>query len=139
MGATARAFVLGGAEKLQFNTAIVKAIRRQPPGKAIQEVRTTILGWAIGDKELDGRHSILCPVFCLYGIFFEGELVDLLLRLIDKFSMAAFDTYAGHGPQWQADPTLLFSLRNARQFDTVWFDSAYQLGLAMAQAASMQK
>jgi len=53
--------------------------------------------------------------------------------------MAAFDTYAGHGPQWQADPTLLFSLRNARQFDTVWFDSAYQLGLAMAQAASMQK
>jgi hypothetical protein len=53
--------------------------------------------------------------------------------------MAAFDTYAGHGPRWQANPTLLFGLRSARQFDTVWFDSAYQLGLAMAQAASMQK
>lgn len=53
--------------------------------------------------------------------------------------MAAFDTYAGRGRQWQADPARLFSLRNARQFDSVWFDSAYQLGLAMAQAASMQK
>lgn len=53
--------------------------------------------------------------------------------------MAAFDTYAGHGQQWQADPVRLFSLRSARQFDTVWFDSVYQLGLAMAQAASMQK
>lgn len=53
--------------------------------------------------------------------------------------MAAFDTYAGRGQQWQADPPRLFSLRNARQFDTVWFDSVYQLGLAMAQAASMQK
>ena len=53
--------------------------------------------------------------------------------------MAAFDTYAGRGQQWQADPARLFSLRNARQFDSVWFDSAYQLGLAMAQAASMQK
>lgn len=53
--------------------------------------------------------------------------------------MAAFDTYAGHGQQWQADPARLFSLRNARQFDTVWFDLAYQLGLAMAQADSMQK
>ncbi|WP_312343190.1 hypothetical protein [Stutzerimonas nitrititolerans] len=53
--------------------------------------------------------------------------------------MAAFDTYAGDEQQWQADPSRLFSLRSARQFDTVWFDLAYQLGLAMAQAASMQK
>jgi hypothetical protein len=51
--------------------------------------------------------------------------------------MAAFDTYAGHGLQWQADPARLFSLRNARQFDTVWFDLAYQLGLAMAQAVTI--
>ena len=41
--------------------------------------------------------------------------------------MAAFDTYAGRGQQWQADPPRLFSLRNARQFDTVWFDSVHQL------------
>ncbi len=53
--------------------------------------------------------------------------------------MAAFDTYAGNGLQWQADPARLFSLRNARQFDTVWFDLAYELGLAMAQAVTIQK
>lgn len=64
---------------------------------------------------------------------------DLKLSVVMLPFMAAFDTYAGHGQQWQADPARLFSLRNARQFDTVWFDSVYQLGLAMAQAASMQK
>lgn len=64
---------------------------------------------------------------------------DFKLATVMLPFMAAFDTYAGHGQQWQADPARLFSLRNARQFDTVWFDSAYQLGLAMAQAASMQK
>ena len=47
--------------------------------------------------------------------------------------------HAGHGRQWQADPARLLSLRNARLFDTVWFDSAYELGLAMAQADSMLK
>ena len=51
--------------------------------------------------------------------------------------MAAFDTYAGHGLRWQDDPTRLFSLRNARQFDTIWFDLAYQLGLAMAQTITI--
>lgn len=64
---------------------------------------------------------------------------DFKLATVMLPFMAAFDTYAGRGQQWQADPARLFSLRNARQFDTVWFDSAYQLGLAMAQAASMQK
>jgi len=64
---------------------------------------------------------------------------DFKLTTVMLPFMAAFDTYSGHGQQWQADPARLFSLRNARQFDTVWFDSAYQLGLAMAQAASMQK
>lgn len=64
---------------------------------------------------------------------------DFKLAAVMLPFMAAFDTYAGRGQQWQADPARLFSLRNARQFDTVWFDSVYQLGLAMAQAASMQK
>lgn len=64
---------------------------------------------------------------------------DFKLATVMLPFMAAFDTYAGRGRQWQADPARLFSLRNARQFDSVWFDSAYQLGLAMAQAASMQK
>lgn len=64
---------------------------------------------------------------------------DFKLATVMLPFMAAFDTYAGRGQQWQADPARLFSLRNARQFDTVWFDSVYQLGLAMAQAASMQK
>ena len=53
--------------------------------------------------------------------------------------MAAFDTYAGAGLQWQTDPARLFSLRNARQFDTVWFDLAYECGLAMAQADTLKK
>jgi hypothetical protein len=53
--------------------------------------------------------------------------------------MAAFDAYAGHSTQWQATPAQLFSLRNARQFDSLWFDSAYALGLALAQADSLQK
>lgn len=64
---------------------------------------------------------------------------DHKLSVIMLPFMAAFDTYAGHGLRWQTDPARLFSLRHARQFDTVWFDSAYQLGLAMAQADSMQK
>ena len=64
---------------------------------------------------------------------------DFKLTTVMLPFMAAFDTHSGHGQQWQADPARLFSLRNVRQFDTVWFDSAYQLGLAMAQAASMQK
>ncbi|MBU0806999.1 MAG: STY4851/ECs_5259 family protein [Gammaproteobacteria bacterium] len=64
---------------------------------------------------------------------------DFKLATVMLPFMAAFDTYAGRGQQWQADPARLFSLRSARQFDTVWFDLAYQLGLAMAQAASMQK
>lgn len=64
---------------------------------------------------------------------------DFKLATVMLPFMAAFDTYAGRGQQWQADPARLFTLRNARQFDSVWFDSAYELGLAMAQAASMQK
>jgi len=64
---------------------------------------------------------------------------DFKLAVVALPFMAAFDTYAGDEQQWQADPSRLFSLRSARQFDTVWFDLAYQLGLAMAQAASMQK
>lgn len=64
---------------------------------------------------------------------------DFKLAVVMLPFMAAFDTHAGHGQQWQADPTRLFSLRNARQFDTVWFDLAYQLGLVMAQVDSIQK
>lgn len=64
---------------------------------------------------------------------------DFKLAMVALPFIAAFDTYAGDNQQWQADPSRLFSLRSARQFDTVWFDLAYQLGLAMAQAASMQK
>src|SRR5690606_38044955 len=54
----------------------------------------------------------------------DYKLATIMLPFI-----AAFDTFAGHGQHWQADPTRLFSLRSARQFDTVWFDLAYQLGL----------
>lgn len=64
---------------------------------------------------------------------------DFKLAIVMLPFMAAIDTHAGHGLQWQADPVRLFSLRRARQFDTVWFDLAYELGLAMAQADSMQK
>ncbi|WP_325162810.1 STY4851/ECs_5259 family protein [Stutzerimonas frequens] len=64
---------------------------------------------------------------------------DFKLAVVMLPFMAAFDTHAGHGQKWQADPVRLFSLRNARQFDTVWFDLAYELGLTMAQADSMQK
>ncbi|SUD14408.1 Uncharacterised protein [Aquipseudomonas alcaligenes] len=64
---------------------------------------------------------------------------DFKLAVVMLPFMAAFDAHAGHGQQWQADPARLLSLRNARQFDTVWFDSAYELGLAMAQAGSIQK
>lgn len=64
---------------------------------------------------------------------------DFKLAIVMVPFMAAFDTYSGQGHHWQADPSKLFSLRNARQFDTVWFDLAYQLGLAIAQADSMKK
>lgn len=64
---------------------------------------------------------------------------DFKLAVVMLPFMAAFDTHAGQGWRWQADPTRLFSLRNARQFDTVWFDLAYELGLTMAQADSMRK
>lgn len=64
---------------------------------------------------------------------------DFKIAVIMLPIMAAFETYADRGYQWQRDPVRLFSLRNARQFDTVWFDLAYQFGLAMAQAATMQK
>lgn len=64
---------------------------------------------------------------------------DFKLNVVMLPFMAAFDAYAGNGQQWQADPSRLFSLRNARQFDTVWFDAAYEVGLTMAQADSMKK
>lgn len=64
---------------------------------------------------------------------------DVKLPAVMLPFMAAFDAYAGHGHQWQADPVRLFSLRSARQFDSSWFDSAYEVGLALAQADSLQK
>ncbi|MBE0507043.1 MAG: hypothetical protein IBX50_10045 [Marinospirillum sp.] len=64
---------------------------------------------------------------------------DFKLTAVMLPFMAAFDTYAGHGQQWQAEPARLFSLRSARQFDSIWFDLAYQLGLAMAQADSIKE
>lgn len=64
---------------------------------------------------------------------------DLKFSVVMLPFMAAIDTYEGRGLQWQTDPARLFSLRKARQFDPVWFDSAYELGLAMAQAFTMQK
>lgn len=66
-------------------------------------------------------------------------VTDFKLAVVTLPFMAAFDTYAGNGQQWQSNPARLFSLRTARQFDTVWFDLAYQLGLVMAQTNSMQK
>lgn len=64
---------------------------------------------------------------------------DFKIPVVMQPFRAAFEAYAGTGQQWQADPARLFSLRSSRQFDTVWFDSAYQVGLAMAQASSMKK
>lgn len=64
---------------------------------------------------------------------------DFKLNVVILPFIVAFDTYAGQGLQWQAEPSLLFSLRSARQFDTVWFDDAYETGLIMAQANSMKK
>jgi len=64
---------------------------------------------------------------------------DFKLSVIILPFMAAFDAYAGKGQHWQSDPTRLFSLRTTRQFDAVWFDLAYQTGLAMAQTYSIGK
>lgn len=64
---------------------------------------------------------------------------DFKLNVVILPFLIAFDTYAGKGLQWQAEPAHLFSLRSARQFDTVWFDDAYEAGLIMAQANSMKK
>lgn len=53
--------------------------------------------------------------------------------------MAAFDAYANKGKLWQSDPQQLFNLRSARQFDAIWFDFAYQIGLVMAQTNFLGK
>ncbi|WP_230633444.1 STY4851/ECs_5259 family protein [Pseudomonas fluorescens] len=51
--------------------------------------------------------------------------------------MVGFDACAGKSDFWQGDSSRLFALRTARQFDTAWFDSAYELSLAMAHTASL--
>ena len=66
-------------------------------------------------------------------------MTDFKLGVVIRPFMAAFDVYAGKGQLWQSDPARLFSLRTTRQLDTVWFDAAYQTGLAMAQTYSIGK
>lgn len=51
--------------------------------------------------------------------------------------MVGFDACAGKRDFWQGDSSRLFALRTARQFDAAWFDSAYELSLAMAHTASL--
>nr|WP_243889339.1 STY4851/ECs_5259 family protein [Shewanella algae] len=64
---------------------------------------------------------------------------DFKLSVVILPFMTAFDAYAGKGQLWQSEPERLFSLRTTRQFDAVWFDAAYQTGLAMAQTYSIEK
>ncbi len=64
---------------------------------------------------------------------------EFKLKVVMLPFMAAFDTYFNNGQQWQLEPSRLFSLRNARLFDAVWFDAAYEAGLTMAQADLMRK
>lgn len=66
-------------------------------------------------------------------------VTDFKLGVVIRPFMAAFDVYVGKGQLWQSDPARLFSLRTTRQLDTVWFDAAYQTGLAMAQTYSIGK
>lgn len=111
------------------NSAMQQMFRRNPaethqyPGSGNTDVGAFL-------KTPDGHMLLRCS---------KLPANDFKLATVMLPFMAAFDTYAGRGRQWQADPARLFSLRNARQFDTVWFDSAYQLGLAMAQTASMKE
>jgi hypothetical protein len=51
--------------------------------------------------------------------------------------MVGFDACAGKSDFWQGDSSRLFALRAARQFDAAWFDSAYELSLAMAHTATL--
>ena len=44
----------------------------------------------------------------------------------------ALDVVQGRSSQWRDDPHTLFSLRQHREFDRLWFDSAYFAGLALA-------
>lgn len=66
-------------------------------------------------------------------------VTDFKLGAVIRPFMMAFDVYAEKGLQWQSDPARLFSLRITRHFDAVWFDAAYQTGLAMAQTYSIGK
>lgn len=63
---------------------------------------------------------------------------DMRLPVVMLPFIVAVDTYSNQGHLWQTDPVRLWSLRNARHFDTIWFDLAYELGLVMAQADLMQ-
>ena len=51
--------------------------------------------------------------------------------------MVGFDASTGKSEFWQGNSSRLFALRAARQFDAAWFDSAYELSLAMAHTASL--
>ena len=46
--------------------------------------------------------------------------------------LIAYDVVEGRGQRWQQDPMQLFQLRLYRQFDDLWFDAAYIIGLALA-------
>lgn len=67
------------------------------------------------------------------------SLIDEPLRDSDMLSMillpfmVAIDAYNDKGHEWQDNPQRLFTLRQARQFDPIWFDSAYEMGLVLAQ------
>lgn len=58
---------------------------------------------------------------------------DPKLPAIMQPFIAAYDTYEDKTSEWQNSPSLLFELRQARQFDREWFDEAYCTGLMIAQ------
>lgn len=59
----------------------------------------------------------------------ESHMLSMILLPF----MVAIDAYEDRGHEWQSNPQRLFTLRQARQFDPVWFDSAYEMGLVLAQ------
>jgi hypothetical protein len=53
--------------------------------------------------------------------------------------LVAADVVAGRSRNWQSEASRLFALRQYREFDPVWFDSAYLVGLAHAYRELLPK
>ncbi|MFQ2260050.1 STY4851/ECs_5259 family protein [Aeromonas dhakensis] len=111
------------------NSAMQQMFRRNPPetqrdldlcNAEREELRRSVYGNMLIDRS-------------------KLPVTDFKLGVVMRPFMAAFDVYAGKGLLWQSEPARLFSLRTTRQLDTVWFDAAYQTGLAMAQTYSIGK